>query len=73
MKIGERTLLDDPAFIHEHDFVAKIGGFGEIVRDQKRGLSQACEDFLQVFLERRTNERRPGGSTPPGLPRLSLA
>ena len=57
MKIDERTLLNDPAFIHQHDFVAEVGGFGEIVRDKKRGLSQAREDFLQVFLERRTHER----------------
>src|SRR5207253_9242128 len=57
LKIDERTLLNDPAFIHQHDFVAEVGGFGEIVRDKKRGLSQAREDFLQVFLERRTHER----------------
>src|SRR5207244_2953231 len=29
-KIGERTLLDDSAFIHEHDFVSEISGFGKI-------------------------------------------
>src|SRR5467141_2479811 len=49
-KIGERTLLDDSAFIHEHDFVSEISGFGQIVGDQKRCLAEAGENFLQILL-----------------------
>src|ERR1700720_1329669 len=45
-KIDNRPLLNDPAFIHEDDFVAKISRFGEIVRDQKCRLLQARENFL---------------------------
>src|SRR6266704_2019432 len=47
-KIGERTLLDDSAFIHEHDFVSEISGFGEIVGYQKRRLAEAGKNFLQI-------------------------
>src|SRR2546430_8652578 len=56
-KIGERTLLDDPAFIHEHNFVPEISGFGKIVRDQKRRLSETRKDLLQILLQRRAHKR----------------
>ena len=56
-KIGNRTLLNDPAFVHEHDLVAEIGGFGEIVRDQNRGLLQSLENFLQILLQSGADER----------------
>ena len=43
--------LHDPAFVHEHDLVAEIGGFGQIVRNQKGGLLQPRENFLQIVLQ----------------------
>ena len=56
-KIDNRTLLHDAAFVHEHDFVAEISGFGQIVRDEQRGLLQTRENFLQIFLQRGAHER----------------
>src|ERR1700720_714916 len=56
-EIGERTLLDDSAFIHKNDFISEVSGFGEIVRDQKRRLPEAGEDFLQISLQRRAHKR----------------
>src|SRR4030095_6006265 len=49
--------LNDPAFIHEHNCVAEIGGFGEIVRDEERGLLESREDFLQIHLQSSADER----------------
>src|SRR5437016_5806879 len=57
VKNGERTLLDHSAFIHEHDFVSEISGFGEIVGYQKRRLAEAGENFLQILLQRCAHER----------------
>src|SRR5438105_4856573 len=56
-KIDNRTLLHDAAFVHEHDFVAQVSRFGEIVHDQERGLFEASENVFQIFLQRRTHER----------------
>ena len=49
-KIGYRTLLYDAAFIHEHDFVAEIGCFRQVMRDEQRGLAQARENFFEILL-----------------------
>ncbi len=35
---------------------AEISGFGQVVRDENGGLFQACENFLQILLQRRPNE-----------------
>src|SRR5436309_14147137 len=40
-EVGNRTLLDDAAFAHEHDFVTEISRLSEVVRDEQRRLSQA--------------------------------
>src|SRR5437763_14955612 len=49
-KIGERTLLDDSAFIHEHDFGSELSGFGTTVRDQKRAVPGAGDNVREIFL-----------------------
>ena len=37
-KLGERTMLNDAALVHQNDFVAEVRRFGEVVRHQQRGL-----------------------------------
>ncbi len=56
-KIVERSALHDSPFIHQHDLVAEVGGFREIVSDQNGGLFQPGKNFLQIFLECGANER----------------
>src|SRR4029453_11164171 len=56
-KIGKRALLDDVAFVHEHDLITEIGCFGQIVSDEERCLTQARENFLEILLQRSTHQR----------------
>ena len=56
-QIIERPALDDPAFAHEHDFVSEIGGFGQVVRNENRGLVEPRKNFFQVLLQGGADER----------------
>ena len=56
-QIGNRAFLNDPAFIHEHDLVGKINRFRQIVSDEKHRLTQARENFLEIFLQRSAHQR----------------
>src|SRR6266404_788656 len=49
-KIVNRTLLHDAASIHEHNSIAEISCFRQIVGHQERCLPQACENFFEIFL-----------------------
>src|SRR5215475_10271534 len=55
--MSKRTFLNDPSFAHENDRVAEVGRFGEIVRDEQRGLLESREDFLQILLQGGADER----------------
>ena len=46
----QRSDLHDAPLIHEHDFIAEVRGFGQIVRDENGGLLQPRKNFLQIFL-----------------------
>ena len=56
-QIFQRSALDDSAFVHQHDLVAEVGGFREVVSDEDGRLLQPRENFLQVFLQRGADQR----------------
>src|SRR5438046_9092348 len=47
-KIGERTLLDDAAFIHEHELVSEVRRLGKIVRAPQLLLRGAAAISLTI-------------------------
>ena len=57
LQLTQRSFLHDASFVHQHDFIAEISRFGEIVRHENGGLFQPLENLLQIFLERGTDER----------------
>src|SRR6266851_5792605 len=50
-KFDKRTLLDDVAFVHEHDFVTEICCFRQIMSDEERCLTQAHKNFFEILLQ----------------------
>ena len=50
-------LLNDTAFIHEHDHVSKVRCFRQIMSHEQRCLVQRGEDFFQILLQSGANER----------------
>src|SRR5438552_2022175 len=55
-KIDKRALLDDVAFVHEHDFITEICCFRQIVSDEERCLTQARENFFELLLQRSAHQ-----------------
>ena len=56
-QFSRRAALHHPAFVHQHNFICEIGGFGEIMSYEDDALMQPGENFLQISLEPRTDQR----------------
>src|SRR5437773_1264566 len=60
-KIGERTLLDDSAFIHEHDFVSEIAASARSCVTR----SAVCRRRAKISFKSFCNAARTSGSSAP--------
>src|SRR6516162_2148687 len=49
-QIGNRAVLNDPAFIHQHDAVGEINCLRQIVSDENHRLTKPRENLLQILL-----------------------
>jgi hypothetical protein len=55
-QIRDRSALDDPAFVHERDLVAKKGSLSQVVRNEQNRLLKARANLFKVSLEIHPNK-----------------